>query len=202
LNLYYDRDFKYSYLLACLIFCLLLQFGEILQFHPSFGPLFKMVAKMLTDFFQFLTIYAILLIMFAVSGNILFNLTIPAYYGQLYLAMRTMFDASLANYDFSVFESDSLTSTNQVIGNIYLFIAVLLFNVLILNFIIAILSNTFNVYEPMSKGLYLIQILDHRPIKTYDEKYGALLSAQPPLNLHTIVGSPVYIFKSNPRRFN
>ena len=83
----------------------------------------------------------------------------------------TVFDASLGNYEWSKYEiPDSVEGAlvYSISGKLYQFILVLLFNILILNFIIAILSNTFGIFEPMSKGLYLSTLLSVRPSMEYD----------------------------------
>lgn len=53
---------------------------------------------------------------------------------------------------------------------------------LILNLIIAILSNTYNEFEPDSLGLFLSKILQTRGEMQYDSKYGAFMSQMTPLN--------------------
>ena len=59
----------------------------------------------------------------------------------------------------------------------------MLFAVLILNLVIAILSNTYNIFDPMSNGLFLSKILQTRDEMQYDSKYGAFLSQLTPLNI-------------------
>lgn len=59
---------------------------------------------MTKDFLNFLIIYAILIIMFSIVGNLLFIIEIPDHYGSLFESILTIFDASLGNYSFTVFE--------------------------------------------------------------------------------------------------
>jgi len=53
---------------------------------------------------------------------------------------------------------------------------------LLLNLIIAILANTYNLFDLRSTGLYLSEILNKRDELLYDESYGSFLAAIPPIN--------------------
>lgn len=57
------------------------------------------------------------------------------------------------------------------------------FNVLLLNLIIAILANTYNLFDARSNGLFLSKILISRDEMIYDDNYGAFLVQMPPLNV-------------------
>ena len=57
------------------------------------------------------------------------------------------------------------------------------FNILLLNLIIAILANTYNIFDARSNGLYLSKILVSRDEMVYDESYGSFLAAIPPTNV-------------------
>lgn len=59
---------------------------------------------------------------------------------------------------------------------------ILCFNILLLNLIIAILANTYNIFDARSNGLYLSKILISRDELLYDPCYGSFLAAMPPLN--------------------
>ena len=73
-------------------------------------------------------------------------------------------------------------------------ILILIFNILLLNFIVAILSNTYNIFDNRSNGLYLSKILSTRDELNYDEYYGAFLSAMPPINLIQLPFIPLTVF--------
>lgn len=80
---------------------------------------------------------------------------------------------------------------------------VVVFTILILNLIIAILSNTYNVFDPKSNGLYLSKILSTRDELLYDENYGAFLSSMTPLNVTVLPFVPYGIIgKPNPKYNN
>ena len=70
-----------------------------------------------------------------------------------------------------------------VFGKVYMISIIVVFNILLMNLIIAILANTYSNYESGSTGLYLSKILSTRDEIEYDDNYGAFLSAMPPINL-------------------
>ena len=68
---------------------------------------------------------------------------------------------------------------------------VISFNLLLLNLIIAILANTYNLFDLRSTGLYLSKILNTRGELLYEENYGAYLAAVPPLNVIQVPFIPI-----------
>ena len=70
-----------------------------------------------------------------------------------------------------------------VIGVIFQCFFLLVNTVLFLNFVIAILTSTFERYDDKQLGLYYEVIVGLIPSMEYDEKFGALVCAQPPMNL-------------------
>jgi len=176
-----NLDYKFEYLFSICITCLILRVAIVLQFNESIGPLIKIVGKLGGDFFNFFLIYLILSIMFTVVGNINFMNEISVFEG-FFQSFLTVVDCSLGNYSFEIF--NVLNNKNLVfMGEIYMMLLVLIFNILLLNFIIAILSNTYNIFDNRSNGLYLSKILITRDELNYDSSYGSFLSAMPPINL-------------------
>ena len=80
-------------------------------------------------------------------------------------------------------------------GNLFIIAVVLTFNILILNLIIAILANTYSIYDERSAGLYLSKILNARDEMSFDESYGALLLTMTPLNVIVLPYVPYALFK-------
>jgi hypothetical protein len=132
------------------------------------------------DYINFLFIYFVLVVMFSIIGNL--NFVNASSFGTLFDSTMTMMDASMGNFDFSIWEEieDPL---QQNLGKVFLTLAVVLFAILILNLIIAILSNTYNIFDPKSNGLFLSKILQTRDEMQYDPKYGAFMSQLTPLNI-------------------
>jgi hypothetical protein len=135
---------------------------------------------MFSDFGNFFVLYVILVVMFAIIGNVNF-VQVMAQYEGMFESSLTVLDASIGNYQFSEF--DLLKNNLQSFGDIFTASIVITFNILILNLIIAILSNTYNQFDTKSTGLYLSKILNARDEMTADENYGAFLLTMSPLNL-------------------
>ena len=82
-----------------------------------------------------------------------------------------------------------------MVGDIYLLLVVITFTILILNLVIAILSNTYNLSAKYSNGLYLSKILSTRDELLNDDKYGAFLISIIPFNALTIPFIPLALKK-------
>jgi len=65
------------------------------------------------------------------------------------------------------------------------------FNLLLMNFIIAIFANTYSTFEHTSKGLYLTEILKKRGELGQNDSFGAFLASIPPINAILIPFIPI-----------
>ena len=81
-----------------------------------------------------------------------------------------------------------------VFGDFFTIAIVVTFNILILNLIIAILSNTYNQFDTKSTGLYLSKILNARDDMTFDDHYGAIILSMTPLNALVLPVVPFALF--------
>ena len=115
---------------------------------------------MASDFLNFLIIYIVLLTMFVCVGNLNF-LFYCADLSTPFDSFITMVDGSMGNYDFGVFDEIDDPIIKDT-GKAFLMLSIVIFTILILNLIIAILSNTYNIFDPKSNGLYLSKILATR----------------------------------------
>ena len=168
--------------------------STLLQYSESIGPLYKILGKMSKDFGSFVILYAILCLGFALVGNINF-VSESERFETFMSAILTVVDASLGSFVFTLNDpseegeegSDSMTSSNsQFLPNLYIIwviLAVVIFNMILINLIIAILANTYNIFDQRSSGLYLSKILMSRDEMNYDINFGAFLCSLPPLNL-------------------
>lgn len=194
-------EFKFEYLFSIMIACLITKLMELILFSSEIGPLVKIVGKMFQDFLNFIILYAILLIMFAIIGNLNFLLELREYKG-IFESLITVLDASIGNYDFTLFDTIEGNSFLVILGNIFVICVVITFNILILNLIIAILANTYNIYDERSAGLYLSKILNARDDMSFDENYGALLLTMTPLNVIILPYIPYAMFKVPDSKLN
>jgi hypothetical protein len=153
----------------------------MLQYNDKIGPLIKIVGKMMQDFQNFFVLYALLTLMFSLIGNINFKYYSPEYL-TFFDSIFAVINASLGNYSFKTFDTITDDDTLLLLGQFYLIIIVICFTILLLNLIIAMLANTYNIFDGRSNGLFLSKILITRDEMNYDSNYGAFFSSMPPLN--------------------
>ena len=153
------------------------------------------------DFVNFMIIYLILVVMFSIVANLNFIFVCPDEYGSLFGSLMIILDSSMGNYDFSIFDQVEDPNVKNY-GKGFLMVTVIIFTILILNLIIAILSNTYNIFDPFSNALYLSKILASRDLLQYDEHYGAFLQAMSPLNAFTLPMVPFGIFMDPSTKLN
>jgi len=159
------------------------------------------VQKMLGDFSNFIILYVILLIMFAIVGNLNFVFDLTKFSG-LFESCLTVLDASIGNYDFNLFKTIMNNEFLVYFGDVFIMAIVITFNILILNLIIAILSNTYNMFDTKSTGLYLSKILNARDDMTFDKNYGAFLLVMAPLNVVVLPFVPYALMKKPSENMN
>ena len=100
----------------------------------------------------------------------------------------------MGNYDLSVFEKLSL---GKYVGEAYVALAVLINSIVFLNFIIAILADTYSNLTSSSLGLYYDGIISRIPVYEDDSRYGGLIVGIPPFNLLALPMIPLYMFVKN-----
>ena len=66
-----------------------------------------------------------------------------------------------------------------------------------MNFIIAILSDTYSKLSTQSLGIYYDGIISRIPVYEYDARYGGLIMGTPPMNVLAVPLLPVYFFVKN-----
>ena len=98
--------------------------------------------------------------MFGIVGNLNFIHDLTEFQG-MFESILTVIDASLGNYDVTIF--DKIASENMILfGKIYMISIIVMYNILLMNLLIAILANTYSNFEFGSTGLYLSKILSTR----------------------------------------
>jgi hypothetical protein len=108
--------------------------------------------------------------------------------GTLYL-----FSAVLGEFDFSIFEADE-SLLEKDFGYVFLNIFLLVTNIVLINFLIAILSNKYTTMERKSKVIYLQHILLMKQIQSDNQYYSSLVSFFVPLNVILLPIAPFVIF--------
>ena len=167
----------------------------ILQLSRVFGPLIEIVLSMLKELFKFITIYGLIFMIFLSTGSWMYY-NYSDFKSQNWRGMIYLFSASLGNFDFSLFSQNEEYLPRQY-GWIYLILFLVLTNIVLINFLIAILSNKYTEMEPKKKLLYNRNILRIKQIQAEDKYYSCLISSFVPLNFMMLPFVPfIVIFKS------
>lgn len=101
----------------------------------------RIILTMLGEVLKFLFIWAVVMVCIASVASLLFG-ALPQYstfIGVFYI----IFDTSFGNYDFSVFEGFTGFG-GEVFCKIFITSTVLINNIVLLNFVIAILADTYS----------------------------------------------------------
>lgn len=111
----------------------------------------KIVEKMLGDFLNFMILYFILIIMFAIVGSANFVYDLEQF-SDLFASCLTVINTSIGSFSFEIFDIPNAAGENflSLFGDLYTVVIVIIFKILILNFIIAILSNTYSLFDTKS----------------------------------------------------
>ena len=104
--------------------------------------------------------------------------------------MLTIIDTSIGNYDLQIY-NDVKKLEMRLFGQWLSIFAVIIFNILLMNLMIAVLTNTYSIFDSRSNGLYLSKILSYRDEINYDNSFGAFLFPVPIINLIQIPVLPV-----------
>ena len=169
----------------------------MLRLTKFLGPLLKMIYNMLWDISIFMVLFAIILVIYSSIGNLLFYT--ESGYGNFQDTMVTLFGSALGNFDLNALDS---SNKGEVVGKIFIISFVILWNILILNLLIAILSSTYALLEEKKLVLYINEILKLRSSLDYDKKATGLVSAFPPWNIFPLIFSPFYFVKGDTTKLN
>ena len=115
----------------------------------------KILASMLVNVAVFMLLFAALFLIFNAIGQIVFQ-ELNAFSSPLQTAI-TLFSACLGNFDYTIF--DKITVVSPYIGYIFMTIFLIFTMIMLLNFLIAILSNVYANLNDVQIGLYLRKVL-------------------------------------------
>jgi hypothetical protein len=167
---------RFDIILAAVAFLTLLKLFFLFEFTPTFGPLYKMLSRMLGELAKFLIIWAIQLTSFAAVSVLAFG-SLPAFrtFNQ---SIIYFVEASLGEFDMPAFEgkSDSMT----LLGKYFLIVFLMLNLILMLNLVIAILSQAFTSLSVWNNGLYCDTLIKNFSHNDWNELYGSLACAFTP----------------------
>ena len=163
------------------------RFMMMLQLTRSFGPILRIILSMVGEVAKFLVIWSIMLICLSSMATLLFGEL--SEYSEFIEVFFTVFSTGIANYDMNVFDA---LEASEMLGRIFIAFAVLANCVVLLNFIIAILADTFSKLSMRSLGIYYDGLIARIPVYEDDARYGGLIVGLPPFNVIALLMVPFY----------
>ena len=179
----------FAYLVIVMMYRLLFQ----MVYFNAFGALVQIIIQMIVSCFKFLILSLIFLVAFTILGYILFN-DIDQF-KSIFWSFNTMYQSVFGGFDFAIYSSSRITP--EFWGRIFMCLFLLGFAVLVMNFLIAILSEVYGKYIVVANALQKWEIIKLRPVYEPHKYYGCLVRAPIFLNYYMILMAPiVIIFKS------
>ena len=132
---------------------------------------------MAKDSLIFLSILFIIFVIFALIGTGLFYDL--EQYSHFFNSMVHLYESALGGFDFSIYENGK---TSEAIGKLYMIIFLLATTILLLNFLIAIMSETYARLKNYSQGMKFAEVIKIRVIYEPDPVYSCLVRSLPLLN--------------------
>lgn len=184
-------------LMIVIILCISLRICLNLVYTTLFGSFVQIIIRMGIDSFIFLCIFAIVIVISALIGTALFYDI--SQFRNFIEAFHHLFEAALGGFDFDIFESSNLT--DPAIGKVYMSIYLLVSAILLLNFLIAIMSETYSRMKDYSIGMKMAEVIKIRPIYDDHPHYSCLVRSLHLLNVFVIAMLP-FIVCCKSRRLN
>ena len=126
-------EFEILPFLSIMVVFMWVRFLLMLQLTRTFGPMLRILLNMAGDVLKFLTIWAVFIIMITSVASLLFG-ELEAY-SQFTEVIFLTFGTGIGSYDMSVFDNLSL---GKEFGETFVCVAIIINNIILLNFVIAI----------------------------------------------------------------
>ena len=197
-NVIYDivNDiFHLDYLMAAVTAVLWIRSIVLLRLTETFGPMLVMIYRMFLIVLVFLFIYFLGILTFSCIAAL--TLTTNPNFSNLFEASKTYVSSSLGSFEFEQYdESDDWKSYY----GLFLHLAVLFSNmILMINLLIAIMSDTYAQLSELRTGLFWGQVIKEMPKLAYDKHYGALAMFPFPLGWLSVMALPLLGFSKDKR---
>jgi hypothetical protein len=193
-QMFVDGDVLYEYFWMVLGFCLFMRAFLCFAVDSNFGPILRMLYSTFIDIYKFLMIFAIILLVFSVSYHIVFYES-PGYQTILECA-ATLFSAALGSYDFYVFVE------REDLGYFALSVWIVIATIVILNVLIAFLSNRYEEMAPQTDADYVNLLYIYTQRIKFTPEYGGLVMFPLPFTILLIPFVPLYFLPIDKQRLS
>lgn len=123
----------------------------IFQASRTFGKMVEIILNMITDIGKFMVLLIILVIAFSSSGRILFFDV--AKFKSDTESIIYLISAALGNFDYAIFDTSGLM-LSKYYGYLYQTLFLVMVAITLLNFLVAILADTYTILQSNAKGLH------------------------------------------------
>ena len=180
--------FHFDWLLAATAFLFWMRLISMLQLTRVFGPLIRTIMAMLQDLMVFLVLFFLQLVAFACVGILAFGMLEE--YETLWDAFILHFATSMGGFNFNMYTP--MGDEKKYYGIVFHKMVLLCTLLLMVNLVIAIMSDTYARLSEVQLGLYSVGIIEVFPSYRYDKFYGGLIVMTPPLNVLAYFLWPLY----------
>jgi hypothetical protein len=189
-----DGDVAYDYFWMVLGFCLFMRAFLCFAVDSNFGPILRMLYSTFIDIYKFLMIFAMILLVFSVSYHTMFYES-PGYQTILECA-ATLFSAALGSYDYYVFVE------REDLGYFALSVWIVIATIVILNVLIAFLSNRYEEMAPQTDADYVSLLFVYIQSTKFTPEYGGLVMFPLPFTIFLIPFVPLYFLPIDKQRLS
>lgn len=182
---------------SIMIFLLCTKYINIIMTSDAFGPFLSMTLLIFKEIFTFFVIF----ICFGMCSSACFTLLFrdiedKSLYSKLDYSARTLFMATIGPFDIKVF------NTHPVFGPILLAIFLLIAHVLMLNLLVGIVTNVFNIFQTRIASEHRSVIIRNYFKNIWSEDYGMLIFVPTPFTAISLLFSPLVLISKNPKFWN
>jgi len=152
-----------------------LRVAHTFEVHSVIGPFVKMVKQMAAKMGTFGLLFLILLLLFSLVSYIFTSYDITVY-RDVYRCIISLFQASVGVFDLN--QMNERTSTE-----LFTLLFVVIFNIMLLNLLIAILSQVYTVINMQGDMLYVNELVTLHSLYAPHNHYGSVIASYPPFNM-------------------
>ena len=112
----------------------------------------------------------------------------------LYESIILLFNATFGSYSFNWFKVlEQKSEVAMYFGHAYLVVFLSLNLLLLLNMLIAMMSDTYAIMGETRKGIYNYQVMRVLPVFGINKYFGGMIAMTPPLNIFCVFLAPLYM---------
>lgn len=159
-----------------------MQFVRILLYlraNRTFGPMIKTINVMFYDLLTFLVVFLCIFAIFEVTGQLLFSEI--EIYSSFVESCTTLFSSALGGFAYS--DYSHLVDVNKNVGYLFLTAYLIVSAIMLLNFLIAIFSETYTTLTEKKLGLYIKEVICLRREYEYHPMYSSIVYGMVPFNM-------------------